>query len=160
MSAKPIEVSAKPPSVLRILAAMFYDGFLVLACIMVFGFAMVAINSVMVGELHEIEPQSLMGYLLSFGMLVISALFFTYFWSRQSQTLGMRAWRLIVVNEQGQSPTLTQAFMRWIYALITLLPAGLGLWWRWFDTDRRSLYDRLSRTRLYRLNRNPYPKTQ
>lgn len=158
MSAKPIEVSGKPPSVWRILAAMFYDAFLVLACIMVFGFAMVALNSALVGELREIAPHSAIGYALSGGMLAISALFFAYFWSQQSQTLGMRAWRLIVVNEQGLSPTFKQALLRWLYAALTLLPAGLGLWWRWFDADRRSVYDRLSHTRLYRLSRNPYAK--
>ncbi|MBV7433947.1 RDD family protein [Cardiobacteriaceae bacterium TAE3-ERU3] len=143
--------SATPPAIWRILCAMLYDALLVIACIMVFGFIMFAFNR---GEV--IERGSAMGYALQIGMVCIWAGFFAYFWSRQSQTLGMRAWRLVVTDNNGHSPTFARALLRWLMALLTLLPAGIGLWWRWLDADRRSLYDRLSGTRMFVLARNPY----
>ena len=143
--------TARPPAVWRILCAMLYDALLVIACIMVFGFIMFALNR---GEI--IVRGTVMGYLLQVGMVVIWAGFFAYFWSQQSQTLGMRAWKLVVIDENGHSPTFARALLRWLMALLTLLPAGLGLWWRWLDTDKRSLYDCLSGTRIFLLSRNPY----
>lgn len=142
---------AKPPAIWRILAAMLYDALLVLACIMVWGFIAFALNRGAV-----IVPGTLMGVVLQLGMLAIWAGFFAFFWSRQSQTLGMRAWRLVVVDATGHSPTFARALLRWLMALVTLLPVGIGLWWRWFDGERRCLYDRLSGTRLYVVTRNPY----
>jgi protein-export membrane protein secF len=83
--------------------------------------------------------------------------FYVYFWSKQGQTLGMRAWRLAVADENGYPIGGKRALLRWFCALITCAPAGIGLWWRALDKDGRTLYDRLSRTRLYLLPGNPYP---
>lgn len=151
MTALPLSTTAKPPTLWRILLAMFYDTLLVVACIIILGFVMFALNR---GEV--IERGTPIGYALQAGMLSVWAGFFTFFWSKQSQTLGMRAWRLVVTDNSGQSPSCARALLRWLMALLTLLPAGIGLWYRWLDADRRSLYDRLSGTRMYVVAQNPY----
>lgn len=145
--------SVRPSPLWRRLAAMFYDAFLLLACVMVLGFVFFFING---GE--AIVAGNPLLYALRTAIVATSLFFFAYFWSRQSQTLGMRAWRLVVVDEQGRSPGLWQASLRWFMALITLLPLGVGLWWSLFDRDKRTLYGRFSRTRLYLLAENPYKK--
>lgn len=151
MTSSGLPASAHTPAVWRILCAMLYDALLVIACFMAYGFIVFALNH---GEV--VERGTAMGYLLQIGLLAIWAGFFAFFWSRQSQTLGMRAWRLVVTDNQGQSPSFARALLRWLMALLTLLPAGIGLWWRWLDADRRSLYDRLSGTRMFVVDRNPY----
>ena len=145
--------SVRPAPLLRHLAAMFYDAFLLLACIIVLGFVFLFINH---GE--DIRPGNPLQYALRTAIAATSLFFYAYFWSHQSQTLGMRAWRLVVVDERGGSPRLWQAALRWFMALITLLPFGIGLWWRFFDREKRTLYDIFSRTRLFMLTENPYKK--
>jgi hypothetical protein len=43
--------------------------------------------------------------------VVISG-FYTYFWSRAGQTIGMKAWRLRVQNSDGSNISFTQALIR------------------------------------------------
>lgn len=44
------------------------------------------------------------------GLVIIG--FYTYFWSRGGQTIGMKAWRLRVQNSDGSNITFTQALIR------------------------------------------------
>ncbi len=78
------------------------------------------------------------------------------FLSSQGQTLGMRAWRLVVVNERGKTSSPLQCFLRWFFAIITCMPFGFGLWWQFHDSRKRTLYDVLSRTHLNLADKNPY----
>lgn len=145
--------STRPAPLLRQLAAMLYDAFLLLSCIILLGFVFLFLNN---GE--DIRPGNSLQHALRSAIVAVWLLFFAFFWSRQSQTLGMRAWQLVVVDEQGRSPRFWQAALRWFMALITLLPLGIGLWWRFFDRRQRTLYDIFSRTRLLMLTENPYKK--
>lgn len=143
----------RPASWLRHLAAMLYDSFLLLACIILLGFVFFFIN-----HAEAIKAGNPLLHVLRLAIVLTSLLFYAFFWSRQSQTLGMRAWRLVVVDENRRSPSFRQAAWRWLMALVTLLPLGIGFWWRFFDRDKRTLYDIFSRTRLYMLAENPYKK--
>lgn len=145
--------SIRPAPLLRHLAAMLYDSCLLLACIILIGFVFFFIN-----QAEAIQAGNPLLHVLRLAILGTSLLFYAFFWSKQSQTLGMRAWRLVVVNEDRRSPSFRQAAWRWLMALLTLLPLGIGLWWRLFDRDKRTLYDIFSRTRLYMLAENPYKK--
>lgn len=145
--------STRPASFLRHLAAMLYDSFLLLACIILIGFIFFFLNG-----MEAVSPQDPLRHVLFAAMLATSWLFYAYFWSKQSQTLGMRAWRLVVVDAHGRSPGFWQASLRWFMALMGLLLLGVGLWWRLFDREKRTLYDIFSHTRLYVLKENPYKK--
>ena len=142
---------ARPAPLMRQLAAMLYDSFLLAACWIGVGFIFLIIS----------KGQAITGgaLLLALRLALLAAWigFYVYFWSKQGQTLGMRAWRLAVTDENGHAIGGKRAFLRWCCALITCAPAGIGLWWRALDKDGRTLYDRLSRTRLYLLPTNPYP---
>lgn len=135
----------------RHLFAMFYDIFLLLACIMVVGFVFIGLNK---GEI--VVKNSALWHGMRGAILLTWIGFFVYFWSSQGQTLGMRAWRLIIVDNDRQVPGIWRALWRWFLALLTCLPVGLGFWWQLLDTDKRTLYDRLSRTSLYLVDKNPY----
>lgn len=74
--------------------------------------------------------------------------FFTYFWLRRGQTLGMLAWRLRLVSDEPMS--LLTALMRFIGALLGGACLFLGYLWMLFDSENRSWSDLLSNTRVVR----------
>lgn len=146
-------LEGKTPGVWRILAAMLYDALLVIGCIMVTGFIAVAANGFEAIAGHTWKSWGLTG-----AIILVWCGFYVYFWSRQGQTLGMRAWKLIVINQTGHPPGMYRSLLRWLLALILLAPAGFGLWWKYFDREQQTLYDRLCRTRLLQVSSNPYQK--
>lgn len=74
--------------------------------------------------------------------------FFTFFWVRRGQTLGMLAWRLRFAAD-GRI-TLRQAHLRLLGGALSLLCAGLGHLWMLFDRQRRAWPDLLSGSRVTR----------
>jgi uncharacterized RDD family membrane protein YckC len=65
------------------------------------------------------------------------------------QTLGKMALQIGVVVDGRPTVGLARATLRTVAALVSLLPAGLGLVWG-FVGDRRTLHDRLCGTRVIR----------
>ena len=74
--------------------------------------------------------------------------FFGWFWTRRGQTLGMQAWRLRVVREDGSLLTWFDTLKRLAAALISLAPFGLGYFWVWLDRDKLAWHDRWTHTRV------------
>jgi uncharacterized RDD family membrane protein YckC len=124
----------------RRLGAMLYDGLLVVALMM---FATVPFVIVRGGE--SVEPGDPFYRLI---MLIIAWLFFAGFWSLSGRTLGLQAWRLRIETPAGERPGFGVASLRFLVALISWLPLGLGFWWQLWDKDSLSWHDRLSGTRL------------
>ena len=91
----------------------------------------------------------------SAALLAIAAAFFCGFWVHGGQTVGMRAWRIRVVREDGRPLEWPRAVARFGLGLLAALPAGLGLWWSLFDARKRGWHDRLTDTRVVRA---PLPK--
>ncbi len=131
-----------PPGLFRRLAAIFYDLLLL--------FALLAVATTLI-TLPFGMPEG--GGLVAFQWFLfelIPLLFFTGFWWRGGQTLGMRAWRLKVVREDGGPLTWVDALKRHLAALLSCLALGLGFVWILIDPERRAWHDRLSGTRLIR----------
>lgn len=66
--------------------------------------------------------------------------YYAYSWQRGGQTIGMRAWKIVVCSEAGA--------LSWPSAVLRAV-AGLflpGLLWCLFDPRRRALHDRLAGT--------------
>lgn len=84
-------------------------------------------------------------------LIVIAMTFFCGFWVRGGQTLGMRAWRIKVLRDDGGALHWTQAAARFGAGVIAILPAGLGLWWSAFDSRKRGWHDRWTRTCVVRV---------
>lgn len=101
---------------------------------------------------HEnIAPFSLLQWLLWAGCWVVTGLYATASWRRGGQTLGMRPWRIRVVAVDGTAPTRKALWLRYAVGTVSVLAAGLGLWWGWFDRDRLTWHDRASGTRVVRV---------
>ncbi|MEP1470319.1 MAG: RDD family protein [Halieaceae bacterium] len=141
-----------PPFLLRRLMAMLYDTLLVLPIIM-FNVAIAlglqgALMSASGGSTEELAlpPLAVQGIAL---LTVIG--FFSIFWIKSGQTLGMQAWRIKLVRCDGGNVSLYDCVVRCLGALLSALCLGLGYVWCLFDSEKRSWHDRLSKTELHLL---------
>ena len=71
-------------------------------------------------------------------------------WHKGGRTLGMRPWRLWVAAADGSPATVRALVWRYAIGTLSLLLAGAGFWWAWFDRDRLTWHDRASGTRIMR----------
>jgi uncharacterized RDD family membrane protein YckC len=132
-------------SLARRLAAMFYDGLLLVAILMIATALLLPLTG---GEAINAadHPWLESAYRLLLAGLVV--LFFGTFWTRRGQTLGMLSWRLRVEREDGSMLTWGDTTKRLAAALLSWLPLGLGYLWILIDREGRAWHDRLSRTRV------------
>lgn len=135
---------ARAPSLLRRLAAILYDLLLLAAVVIVAAFIYtVAVQGLTGADL----TQGLARLAFRLFLLAVIVGYFLYFWTNGRQSLAMRTWRLLLLREDGAPLRLVDALRRIGFAVLTLAPLGLGLWWMLFDRDRQTWYDRLAGTR-------------
>lgn len=121
----------------RLLAAV-YDLLLIMAIWLIAGFVALPVS----GQVQAGNP-----YYTAYLFLVTFA-FFAGFWIRGGATLGMRAWRLRLIQPDGRNITLPQAMLRFVAAFFSWLCLGLGFLWVLIDKDKCTWHDRLSGTRV------------
>lgn len=134
-------------SLWRRLGAIVYDGLLVLAVL--FG------STVPVLALRGWEPVEPGNVVYQVLLVAVTYAFFVGFWYRYGRTLGMQSWGLRIESAQGGPPSLAQCSLRFVAAIVSWLPFGLGFLWQLLDRDGQSWHDRLSGTRL-----RYYPKAK
>ena len=137
--------NAETPALPRRLAAIIYDSVLIFALLVV-AFALLVIPLGMGlgvdGEQIARNPLARV-YLGS-----VIAGFFCWFWLRGGETLGMRAWRVRLVRDDGRPLTLKLCLLRQAAALLSWAALGMGFLWSLLDRDRLTWHDRLTGTRL------------
>ncbi|TDG12065.1 RDD family protein [Seongchinamella unica] len=144
------DTQVQHPSLLRHLVSMIYDALLVIALIFVVnGIALAVIVQLSGGEQEVLNP--LLGQLL----IVLSIVgFYSAFWLKSGQTLGMQAWRIKLVSIDGNPLRWPQALLRCAGAAISAGCLGLGYLWKLVDRNQRYWHDYMSGTELVLL-----PKT-
>lgn len=131
---------------LRRLAAIVYDSLLVVAVLFLVTLPFVAVRG---GEPVEVGDNRY----YQVALVIVIYAFFVGFWTRSGRTLGMQSWGLQLETMDGGRPTLATASVRFIAAIISWAPCGLGFLWQLWDKDRLTWHDRISGTRLVH-----YPK--
>lgn len=134
---------AAPPGLWHRLAAIFYDSWLVAAIWLIGATAETFIRAGL-----GIGDDGGSRWPLQAFLLLSPAVFFGWFWTHGGQTLGMRAWRLKLLDSSGNPVTWRQSLIRYGAAWLSLLALGLGYLWVWIDPQGLSWHDRLSGTRL------------
>lgn len=74
-------------------------------------------------------------------VLAFSTGYFVISWTRGGQTIGMRAWKLRLVTQDGSPLPWPRALLRFFLASVSLAALGIGFWWALFDRDRRTIHD-------------------
>ncbi len=81
-------------------------------------------------------------------MFLITFGFFGWFWTHGGQTIGMRAWKIRLVDYQAleadilKNPGWSQAFKHYLIALISWSLAGLGFFAALLHKERRTWHER------------------
>ena len=135
-------------SLFRRLAAMFYDLWLHAGILLLGATADTFIRAGL-----DIEAGHFVLPLQLFFVLAPLA-FYLWFWTHGGQSLGMRAWKLRVVTDEGRPLAYKDALVRYMAACLSLAALGLGFAWQLWDRDGLTWHDRLSGTRLIRADGN------
>ena len=130
-----MQVSSAP--IWKRLLALIYDALVVTALVLISGLIASVIAQ---GEAPSWLTQLLI--VLSVGG------YFWWSWSRGGKTAGMRAWRLRVVEMNGEPLTSRVAMKRLIMCILTLAPTGVPLLTSWLSPISQTVYDALSNTRV------------
>lgn len=131
---------------LRRLAAIMYDTLLVVAVLFMVTVPFIAVRG---GEPVEIGDNT--WYRIA--LVIVIYAFFIGFWTRSGRTLGMQSWGLQLETMDGGRPTLATASVRFMAAIISWAPLGLGFLWQLLDKDKLTWHDRISGTHIVH-----YPK--
>ena len=132
------------PSLLRRLTAMLYDTLLVVALVGV-------VNAFALGLIawaSDGAEQLLNAHVVQALTVLTVVGFFSLFWVKNGQTLGMQAWRIRLVDFDGGAPTWGKAILRCAGALLSAACLGLGYLWCLFDRNKRYWHDYLSGTEM------------
>ena len=128
----PTDAPLEPAGVLRRLAAGFYD-LLPLAALWMIGTALlmpltrggIAANTIW----YDVY------------LLLIAFAYFGYSWTHGGQTIGGKAWRLKVVDEQGHAIDWPKAALRFVVGCVAVGLIGVGLLAAFLDPRRRMWQD-------------------
>lgn len=145
--------SIGPAGFTRRIMAATYDGFLLFAVL----FAAVALYGWLQGQIapapvqqfetgavtHELEPIA-EGWLFNLYLLAVIVGFYTVFWCKNGQTLGMQAWRIRLEDENGDIIKPKLAVIR-VFCTI-LLGGPIAMISCFFRSDKRSLFDIATKT--------------
>lgn len=143
----------------RRLAALLYDGFLVVAIWMLLGFLLQLIVGTDTNRLENgvVQTDPVLDAVLFVVMLLSATAFYLWFWCQSGQTLGMLAWRLRVQDYQGNLLTPRHALLRLLLAWPSFFLFGLGFLWVLVDRDNNAVHDILSKTRVILLPKEFQP---
>ncbi len=132
----------------RRIAALVYDSFLLFGLLMLFGYAAIGLENLLLGTQH-VETSSTAGGnpLVFIGMLTVICGFYCLFWLRNKQTLGMQAWRLQIETIDGSPLTIKHCLLRMTAGALSWSCAGLGYLWCLLPA-RMTWHDTLSGTRV------------
>lgn len=167
---------ALPAGLMLRLFALVYDALLLVALWMITAAILVPLGTpeaaAQAQEIAVVSP-AYRKFLLFPALVLVSWLFYGYFWTRAGQTLGMQTWRLQLLRADGSLPRWRDAFARcagaclfplacgvisliaWRSNVAFTLSVGLGFIgnYLWMGGNPRALawHDQLSGTRVWRL---------
>ena len=134
------------PPVWRHMLALLYDTFLIIPLIIAANALLMAIYVNLFMNFDTTQEIRLPAGAVQVVVILCIALFYWIFWRRGGQTLGMQAWRIKLVSNEGAQLTTTQIALRLVGALLSGLI--VGILWKYLDRDGYYWHDRLSKTHL------------
>ena len=148
----------------RRFASLVYDTLAIIAfamlTVVLYLFAVQGLISLDVISLNGAEDVSaliqeslLLSSIRSALLVIVTLVFFGYFWTKSGQTIGMRAWRLKVQTSEGNLISWPQSIVRSLSALL-----GLGNLVVLIDfKNKKALQDYVSKTEAITLTKEENP---
>ena len=126
----------------RRLASIFYDGVLVLAIIIVTSLPFYSFN---------VEDSIFLKFTMQIYFYLIVQYFFVWFWVNSSATLGMKSWKIKIVDSEGKKISYKKAIIRFNISILSASFFGIGFLISLFRKDRNCLHDIISKTYLVKV---------
>jgi len=156
-----LESDVQRPSagLLRRLAALLYDAFLVFSIWMILGFLLQFIVGPDTSQLVDgrVQTNPVLDIVVFIGEVGSAATFYIWFWMRTGQTLGMIAWRIKAISADGGMINFGQGVLRWVLAWPSFFCFGVGFLWLYIDRNGDALHDKFSGTRVILLPKGARP---
>ena len=159
LSTKPASSPVFAPANIRSrLLGIFYDSLIVFFIIIIstliiqqviISSGLVTLQQVQISEtetINTIPASSPTNLFLKSLWLIVSFLYFGYFWTKRGQTPGMSVWKIKVVNKNNQLLSWSESLIRYISALF-----GLGLLLIPFNKPHQALQDIMSKTTIVKV---------
>ena len=136
----------KPASFLRRILALFYDTLLLTGIIL--GYLLIV--TLMFGDTFESISEKIF---LQFSYLILGVIFFTYFWKvNKGQTLGMQVWKIRIIGDENKELSTKNLIYRSLFGLVFNLAFGSNYLFIFFNKDKKSINDLLSKTKTIKIN--------
>jgi uncharacterized RDD family membrane protein YckC len=136
------ELDRRPCGLLRRCLIMLYDAMVIVALMML------ATAVVLIFRVENLAAGK--DPLYTFCLLAVWFVYLAWCWQHGGITLGMRAWRVKLVTDDGGTFGWARSACRFGVSLLSSLLLGAGFIWSLFDRGRRTWHDRLSHSRLVR----------
>jgi len=128
------------PNLLKLGACFVYDCLAVIAICFAIAFLFIGLFG---DSTHGTKR-----YFLQLSLWLGVGLYFVWCWLKSGQTLGMRTWKLKLVDQHGQLLMPLAAMLRYGLVCLSLMLFGLGFLWALIDRDRLYIHDRLIGSRI------------
>jgi len=90
------------------LIAMLYDSFLIVALLFIATTILLPFN----------KGEAITGPIFTLYLLLIIFIFYSWFWNKAGQTLGMKVWKIRIINDYGFNPSWSICFLRLFIAIL------------------------------------------
>lgn len=144
---------------MRRLAALLYDSFLVVAVWFVIAFMLQRVVGTQSNKLIDgvVQTDPLLDALLFTIMVTSGSGFYIWFWTKSGQTLGMIAWRIKLESLDGRLINFKQGMIRYIAAWPAFFLLGLGYLFIYLDSNGDAAHDKVSRSKVVVLPKSHRP---
>ena len=126
------------------LLALVYDAVIAIALL----FVISALSLAVMPEHKPVSPGSIASYVVFAAIWAVFGAYATLSWRFGGQTIGMKPWRLRVVDAEGRTPGWKALLIRYALASVSV---GSALLWCPFDKQRRGLHDLAAGTLMVRV---------
>ena len=124
----------------RRLMIMLYDGVIMLGLLM--------LASAVALPFGETEKMAFRDIGFTLWLLLVCFIYLSACWRHGGMTVGMRAWRVKIVSQDGKRISWVACLLRFLTGLLSLTALGLGVFWALLDGKNRGWHDLASHTFL------------
>jgi uncharacterized RDD family membrane protein YckC len=116
-----------PAALFKQLIAMLYDSLLIAALLFIATAVLLPFN----------HGEAIKGPLYNIYLLSILFIFYSGFWQKGGQTLGMKAWKIRIIDEYGNNPPWSIGFLRlFIASFLPVTYIGLNQYFNFISDSK------------------------